>query len=279
MAINDLKSDEKSSDAISDEALKGVVQQAKHIQDLVEQSAQELSSVNDGLAKGIEQSVIPLQMQTELDKSQAVENKVQDAADKLASVNSTLKAEVLVRQGLESELVISKLSEQRIRHAAFHDSLTGLPNRALFEDRLEHGIAQAKRHNRTLAVMFLDLDKFKSINDILGHDVGDTVLKMIAQKLLENTREDDTVCRFGGDEFVYLLTEIENAESLIQIAKNIAVAIRLHCQMQVENLVVRPSIGIAVYPKDGHNGAELIKSADTAMFIAKRNKSEFAFAS
>src|SRR6202044_2544115 len=103
------------------------------------------------------------------------------------------------------------------RNAALHDSLTGLPNRVLFNDRLEHGIAQAKRHRWILAVMFVDLDNFKSINDTYGHQAGDAVLQTVAVRLKHNTRNDDTVSRYGGDEFLYLLTHMREQKDIEMI--------------------------------------------------------------
>jgi diguanylate cyclase (GGDEF)-like protein len=263
----------------SEQSLTAVLGQAEHVQELVEQSAKELSSVNNGLAEETKLSAGTSGVRRVLEKSQAVESKVQEAADKLSAVNVALEAEVLARHALEAELLTVTHDEEVARHAAFHDPLTGLPNRALFDNRLEHGLAQARRHDRTLAVMFLDLDGFKKINDGHGHDVGDAVLQLIAERLKENTRDDDTVCRLGGDEFLYLLTEIEGDQDAVQIAENIARAIRMPCKLSVGELIVNTSIGIARFPKDGNSAAELIKGADTAMYQAKRNRSGYAFAS
>ncbi|MES2950796.1 MAG: GGDEF domain-containing protein [Pseudomonadota bacterium] len=258
--------------------LTDVLGQAEHVKELVEQSAQELSSVNTGLAREMEQAGEAPGMRLALEKSQAVEGKVQDAADKLSVVNLALEAEVSTRQALETQLETVTQEEEAARHAALHDPLTGLPNRTLFENRLEHGLAQAKRHDRTLAVMFLDLDGFKAINDVHGHDVGDAVLQAVAHRLKENARDDDTVSRFGGDEFLYLLTEIENDQDAIRVVEKICAAIQMPCQLSVGELVVRCSIGIAIFPKNGTTASALIKSADTAMYQAKRNKSVYAFA-
>jgi diguanylate cyclase (GGDEF)-like protein len=258
--------------------LTAVLEQAEHVQELVEQSAQELSSVNDGLAHEMQLSSGHSGVRLELERSQAVESKVHEAADKLSEVNRALEAEVDARRALEAELFTVTQEEEAARHAAFHDPLTGLPNRALFDNRLEHGLAQAKRHDRTLAVMFLDLDAFKKINDTYGHDAGDTVLQTIAHRLKDNTRDDDTICRLGGDEFLYLLTEIDSTQDAIQIAEKITAAIRMPCQLSSVALTVNPSIGIALYPQDGTSAIALIKAADTAMYKAKRTKSGHAFA-
>lgn len=259
--------------------LTDVLGQAEHVKDLVEQSAQELSSVNTELAQEMVQGRQPPGVRQALEKSQAVEDKVQDASDKLSVVNVALEAEVNARHVLEAQLVTVTQAEQTARHAALHDALTDLPNRTLFENRLEHGLAQAKRHNRTLAVMFLDLDGFKKINDEYGHDVGDAVLQTCAQRLNQHARDDDTVCRFGGDEFMYLLTEIDGDRSAALVAQKIAEAIQRPCKLSVGELIIKISIGIAIFPRDGTTVSALIKSADTAMYKAKQGKLVHAFAS
>lgn len=260
-------------------SLTEVLGQSEHVKELVEQSAQELSSVNTELAHEMVLNGEPEGVRQALEKSQAVEGKVQDAADKLSLVNLALEAEVSARHLLEGHLATLTHDEEIARHAALHDPLTGLPNRVLFEDRLEHGLAQAKRHDRILAVMFLDLDDFKAINDVHGHDVGDAVLKVIADRLTEHAREDDTVSRFGGDEFLYLLTEIDGGQDAMPVAQAIADAIQLPVEVSIGALKIGVSIGIAIFPKDGTSVSALIKSADTAMYKAKRDKTHYVFAS
>lgn len=259
--------------------LTDVLGQAEHVKELMDQSAQELSSVNTGLAQEMAQSAEPPGVRHALAQSQAVEGKVLDAAEKLTVVNKALEAEVSARHELQAQLLTVTQDEQAARHAALHDALTGLPNRTLFENRLEHGVAQAKRHDRTLAVMFLDLDGFKRINDAHGHDAGDAVLQIVADRLKEHARDDDTVSRFGGDEFLYLLTEIMEDQDAMLIAQKIAAAIQMPCVLSVGELTVKASIGIAVFPRDGASVAALIKSADTAMYECKRGKLAYAFAS
>ncbi|MGZ5781344.1 MAG: diguanylate cyclase domain-containing protein, partial [Burkholderiaceae bacterium] len=180
------------------------------------------------------------------------------------------------------QLRAAKQDEKAARYASFHDPLTALPNRILFSDRLEHGIAQAKRHNRILAVMFIDLDKFKHINDTFGHEVGDKVLIEVANRLIKFTRKDDTVCRQGGDEFLYLLFEIKSETDAAIIAKKIIRTLNEPCPVKTDNGDVNPnimpSIGIAIYPKDGATPDVLIKNADKAMYQAKRDQTGYAFA-
>ena len=161
----------------------------------------------------------------------------------------------------------NKLLEQR----TLHDITTGLPNRSLFDDRLKQAIALAKRHTWTLAVMFLDLDRFKCINDAHGHAVGDEVLKGVAKRLSDHARGEDTVCRNGGDEFLYLLMNPQSAENIERIAGVLMKAIGQPIDMGDLRPVVSASLGIAVYPGDGTVGEELIRNADTAMYRAKNS--------
>jgi diguanylate cyclase (GGDEF)-like protein len=163
--------------------------------------------------------------------------------------------------------------EERLYHQAHYDSLTKLPNRALLHERLEHAISQAQNNHSNVGVLFLDLDRFKLVNDSLGHAAGDVMLKKIAEILLEKTRSIDTVARFGGDEFVILIPDIDNNNDLEFALGTIATKIFKAAQNEfaIERQIIHPkmSIGIARYPKDGLTSDELIKNADTAMYQAK----------
>lgn len=143
-------------------------------------------------------------------------------------------------------------------------------------------MAQAKRNGWTLAVMFIDLDNFKSVNDTYGHDAGDAVLWITAQRLLDNTRSDDTVSRFGGDEFLYLLMDIKEEADIAMIAAKIIKAIQAPCNIGLRNPEIQPtvgaSIGISLFPEHGTAADALVKSADEAMYRAKREASGYAFA-
>jgi diguanylate cyclase len=263
-------------------SLTNVLGQSEHVKELVDECAEELSSVNVELKEGFaDLNALPGVANT-LEKSEAVENKVQEASEKLSELNLALEGEVKDRHMLEHRFAAVTEREEAARDAALHDVLTGLPNRALFDDRLAHGLAQAKRHGGTLAVMFIDLDGFKKINDSYGHDAGDGVLQTIAGRLKANTRDDDTVSRHGGDEFLYLLAEIGDEQNITLIAKKIIKAIRAPCQVGAGQLRISPSIsasiGISIYPKDGATADTLIKSADEAMYQAKRDKSGYSFA-
>ncbi len=171
-----------------------------------------------------------------------------------------------------------KAQEDRIRHLAQHDALTGLPNRALLEDRLAQAIPLARRNGTRLAVMFLDLDRFKTINDSLGHQAGDHLLREVARRLCGCVRKADTVSRQGGDEFVILLQELEAPEHAARVARKIIEAVAEPVYLDGLQLQVTPSIGISVFPDDGTWQAELLRNADAAMYHAKgtgRNNFQF----
>lgn len=259
-------------------SLTKVLEQSEHVKVVLENCGKELSSVNIAIKEEVSTKNQLLGIKSALEKNQVIEGKVQEATDELIAVNQSLGHEIETNYLLEKRLNKVTQEEEKARHAAFHDALTGLPNRALFENRLEHGLAQAKRHGLTLAVMFIDIDNFKKINDTYGHDVGDGVLKIIAERLMQSTREDDTVSRFGGDEFMHLMMEFGDVPDVISIAEKITHAIQAPCRLSIGELNIKLSIGISIFPKDGMTGLDLIKSADKAMYEAKRNKSGYALA-
>jgi len=163
-------------------------------------------------------------------------------------------------------------------HLAQHDVLTSLPNRALLNDRLEHGITLARRHGRQMAILFIDLDHFKHINDSLGHLIGDQILKAVARRIGPCIRDSDTVSRVGGDEFIVLLSEVNRAEDAGLIAEKIRLAVKEPYTIDGHFLHLTASIGVSVYPNDGDDATALIQYADTAMYHAKekgRNNSQF----
>jgi len=160
--------------------------------------------------------------------------------------------------------------EEKIRQMAYHDSLTGLPNRKLFSDRLGIALTQAQRNKKEIGIVMLDLDKFKDVNDTLGHDMGDLLLKVAAERLSAALRKGDTVARFGGDEFVLILPDLKAAEDAIQVAQKIVDSFRKPFLIDTHQLVVTTSIGISIYPDDGTNGDALLKNADIAMYQAKQ---------
>ena len=170
---------------------------------------------------------------------------------------------------LEGEIAERKQAEQRAQHLADHDALTGLPNRRLLEDRLTQALALSYRNREQTAVMFVDLDRFKTINDSLGHATGDVLLKEVAGRLVAQLRDGDTICRIGGDEFVVVLPEIRRATDAAHVAQKVIEQLSLPTAIEGRELHVTPSIGIAVFPEDGRDAETLIRNADAAMYHAK----------
>jgi diguanylate cyclase (GGDEF)-like protein/PAS domain S-box-containing protein len=162
-----------------------------------------------------------------------------------------------------------KHGEEQLKYQAHHDTLTSLPNRQLLIDRLETAIAHAHRHELMLAVLFLDLDNFKTVNDSLGHNVGDLLLQKVAKLLQKCTREEDTVARLGGDEFVILLPDIESEQDVVDVTRRILTTFGRPVQVEDNELFAGASIGISVYPSDGQDAHSLVKNADLAMYNAK----------
>jgi diguanylate cyclase (GGDEF)-like protein/PAS domain S-box-containing protein len=171
-----------------------------------------------------------------------------------------------------TDITEHKLVAERIQSIAHHDSLTGLPNRLLFIDRLNHAISQAKRDACQFALLFLDLDKFKPVNDTFGHAIGDDLLKGVASRIRSEVRESDTVARVGGDEFVLILPDITTREMAEAVAQKIIAALAMPFQLgaQKQTVEVGASIGIAIYPADASDADGLIKAADSAMYSAKQ---------
>lgn len=180
------------------------------------------------------------------------------------------RGEVVGAITLASDITENSRNRQRIEHLAYHDALTNLPNRTLFHDRVDHAIRHAKRHGEGFGVLFLDLDNFKSINDTLGHAVGDQLLVEIGRRLLLCMREYDTIARMGGDEFSILVTDIKKTEDLANLAMHIIKKFELPFKVNNTDFFGAVSIGIASYPQDGDNVADLLKYADSAMYVAKK---------
>ncbi len=170
---------------------------------------------------------------------------------------------------LFSDISEMKDNEERIRNLAYYDLLTHLPNRRLLHDRLGVAIAHAHRSQGRLAVIFIDLDRFKRINDSLGHSVGDKLLQEVARRLQVSVKEDDTVARMGGDEFVILLGDVEDIEDVVQVARRIIDAMGQPIAINGQELVITCSVGVSVYPDDGTSLESLIHNADSAMYRAK----------
>ena len=174
-------------------------------------------------------------------------------------------------QGVGRDITEKRQFEERIQQMAQYDTLTQLPNRLLFNDRLSHAISMAKRENRQFALLYFDLDRFKPVNDRYGHDAGDQLLQMVATRVSYLLRESDTIARIGGDEFVVLLPAIVSREDAVEVANRIIVALTSPYTLDgiEEKISIGVSIGIALYPKDGADRDALIKSADAAMYKSK----------
>jgi diguanylate cyclase (GGDEF)-like protein/PAS domain S-box-containing protein len=197
-----------------------------------------------------------------------LEVRVAERTAELAGANALLQDEILER----------RQAEARVHHMAYHDSLTGLPNRALLADRLERAILTARRSGGKLAVMFIDLDRFKTINDSLGHATGDHLLKEVAGRLCRAVRASDTVARLGGDEFVVLVPDVKALEECSQVGDKIIEALAAPVPFEGHHLHISPSIGICVYPDDGMDVETMMRNADAAMYQAKaagRNNYQF----
>lgn len=173
--------------------------------------------------------------------------------------------------GLFTDITQNRKNEEQIRQLAYYDPLTKVPNRRLLEDRLEHAIRHAHRTEMRLAVMFMDLDRFKQVNDSLGHSAGDELLLQFADRVKECLREDDTLARLGGDEFIVLLPEMERLSDVLKVAERLVAINQAPYLIQDHRITLGSSIGISLYPDDGQTVQELIHGADVAMYQAKQD--------
>ena len=185
------------------------------------------------------------------------------------SVRDALTGKIREIVGVSRDVTERKRVEEQIEYQAYHDALTGLPNRRLFRDRLTVALAHARRMKHPLAVMFLDLDRFKVVNDTLGHSTGDELLKAIAARLQASLREEDSIARMGGDEFTVLLADLKTPDAAAKIAQKVLDTIALPIQIEGTELFITTSIGIALFPSDGDTAEVLLANADHAMYRAK----------
>lgn len=177
-----------------------------------------------------------------------------------------------------SDITLRRRQEERILHLAHYDTLTNLPNRFLSMDRLHQMLIKTKRHQQQAAVLFIDLDDFKKINDSLGHETGDLLLIKVAERLRQNLRQGDTIGRLGGDEFIILLGEIKDADKLLPIVGTILSKFQQPFEFDDRGLVLTASVGIALYPQDGEDASTLLRHAESAMFYAKdQGRNNYAF--
>ena len=263
--------------------LKQVLDQSEEIQESVKDAADQLSSVNLAL-KQEDKDNLPVQsIQEVVTQNEEIEQKLVKAADDLHQVNAELAKAVAERVEIESELVDkrndlsevyaalskSQSQEEDAIYIGLHDALTELPNRLLFEQRLDYGLIQSKRHGWKLAILFIDLDKFKDINDTYGHQIGDKVLMLVANRLEVFVRGEDTVSRWGGDEFVCILLNVNLEADVISLAEKIVAHIAEKCEFDGIVLSISATIGIAIYPQDGETADILFKNVDRAMYKSK----------
>ncbi|MBT9457691.1 MAG: GGDEF domain-containing protein [Burkholderiaceae bacterium] len=280
-----MPSDAKSSSPppVALAALELALEQSQQVKAKVEACVEDLSSSNDATKTAIAEGTQLLSAHAVLVESEAVEGRVQEVADDLHDATEALsqgiddqkltaaalsQAEQKLAQ-TQAALVASQVAEKQARLRAMHDSATGLPNRELFDDRLEQAIALAARHHWTLAVMFLDLDGFKAVNDTHGHAAGDAVLKEVAARLQKQSREEDTACRNGGDEFLFLLLNPGDAGNIERLAGLVMTQLEQPITFGALQLGIRLSMGIAIYPQHGTTGEQLVGCADGAMYRAK----------
>jgi diguanylate cyclase (GGDEF)-like protein len=177
----------------------------------------------------------------------------------------------------QEELTSAQEREKRARYLAFHDDLTALPNRRFFRERLDLALRDEGAGVPPLAVLYLDLDGFKTLNDLYGHGTGDEFLSTVARRLSHALRAEDLVSRLAGDEYACLISGVSSRKRLQQLAATLFHAVSVPFKIGALELTVRPSIGIAVYPSDGSTTDELMKAADSAMYMAKRQKSSYEF--
>ncbi|MGB9129216.1 MAG: diguanylate cyclase [Thiobacillus sp.] len=194
------------------------------------------------------------------------------AKDFISKPFDLMEAKTRIRNMLEVRLLYKQLEQysHALESLALHDALTGLPNRRLLFDRLALAIAHAHRNKSTMAVMVLDLDGFKQINDTLGHDAGDALLRMVADRLVAAVRQEDTVARLGGDEFVIGLSELNPAEGVATLVSKVIQAVSQPYRIQDRDVDITASVGVGIYPTHGEEVETLMKRADLALYDAKR---------
>jgi len=208
---------------------------------------------------------IPILMATSLDDDQSIARAFEVGASDY--ITKPFNWSVLKHRTIR--MLFAADAERKIRHIAYHDALTGLPNRMLFMDRIDQAISRAQREDGHFALLFIDIDHFKVINDSMGHAAGDQLLNIVSQRLSEILRKTDTVARLGGDEFTIIIEELEEAESVASVARNILALLDEPIEINNKEVHVSGSIGIALYPQDGENFGTLLKNSDTAMYRAK----------
>ncbi|PTR17688.1 diguanylate cyclase (GGDEF)-like protein [Nitrosospira sp. Nsp2] len=279
-------------------SLEKALEKSEDVKEKMVDCVTELATVNEAVKQEMATGITLRQAKKALAQSESVEEKVQECADELHEVNQVLAEGIGDRNEINRELkkmgrklaatqhmlshaqdvlAVAEEAAEQASQRTLRDFVTGIPNRELFNDRLEQAIALAQRGGWILGVMFIDLDRFKAINDTHGHAVGDRVLQAVAQRLDEQVRSGDTICRWGGDEFLYLLVNPQSAGNIEGVARKVLDRISEILIIDDLTLSIEPSIGIAVYPSNGRTSQELLVNADAAMYRAKKMKTGFNF--
>jgi len=217
------------------------------------------------IKKILECQSTPILMATSLDDDQSIARAFEVGASDY--ITKPFNWSVLKRRA--ARMLSAANAEREIRHLAYHDVLTGLPNRMLFMDRIDQAISRAQRENSKFALLFLDIDHFKVINDSMGHDAGDKLLNIVSQRLSEVLRKTDTIARLGGDEFTIIIEALDREKYVSSVARNILRSLEKPVKIDGKGVHIGGSIGVALYPQDGQNFGTLLKNADTAMYRAK----------
>jgi diguanylate cyclase len=279
-------------------SLEKALEKSQDVKEKMVHCVTELSTVNETVKQEMATGITFRQAKKALAQSESVEEKVRECADELNEVNQVLAEGIGDRDDLNRELrkierklattqhmlsdaqdvlAVAEEAAEKATQRTLRDFVTGIPNRELFNDRLEQAIALARRGGWILGLMFIDLDRFKAINDTYGHAIGDRVLQGVAQRLNEQVRSGDTICRWGGDEFLYLLVNPQSIGNIERIALKVLDSISEILIIDDLTLSIEPSIGIAVYPTNGSTGEELLLNADAAMYRSKKTKTGYTF--
>ncbi|MCB1857540.1 MAG: diguanylate cyclase [Gammaproteobacteria bacterium] len=219
------------------------------------------------------------QLNDEIDQRKAAQFQLERHGEELEElVRKRTKQLIETNKDLEKEIADRKRAEENLKHLAHHDSLTNLPNRLLLDDRINQAIERARRTKSKIAILFLDLDHFKHVNDSLGHSIGDELLLKVSWRLRGCVREIDTVSRLGGDEFIVVMEQVAHIGDINKMANKLRASIGETFQIQGHSLTIGTSIGISIYPQDGDQVESLLKNADKAMYQAKqKGRNRYAF--
>jgi diguanylate cyclase (GGDEF)-like protein len=215
----------------------------------------------------------PLRLQGALERAEELRHALASSQQELIAAQQQVALLTEANARLNGFALQHEREIAKVRHFAYHDELTGLANRALLLDRLNQALVRATRQQKLLALLLLDLDRFKDINDRLGHAAGDMLLQRVAERLLSCVRAGDTVCRYGGDEFVLLLHEVGDQKHALEVARKISARLAKPYLVDNYSIAATASIGVAVYPVDAMSQDDLIKQADAAMYRAKTVRS------